>query len=63
MHLTNYETADDLDMDNAKKRPLKSLFDDLKKQNRDVDKLWKEIQVKANISLIKKYSFLLRISF
>jgi hypothetical protein len=62
MHLTNYEEDDNLDTHDAKKRSLKSLFGDLKKQNQDVEKLWKEIQVKINIFKNSKSRFIFRIS-
>ncbi|CAF1222750.1 unnamed protein product [Rotaria sordida] len=49
MHLTNYlidenDMDDDFDTDNGKIHSLEFLFEYLKKQNQDVNKLWKEIQ-------------------
>ena len=49
MHLTNYLTNEnnsdnDFETDNGKKQSLKFLFDHLKRQKQDVDKLWEEIQ-------------------
>ncbi len=62
IHLTNYSidennTYDDLDTDNGKKHSLRFLFEHLKKEKRDVDKLWKEIQVKEIFNKKIKISF------
>ncbi|CAF1102310.1 unnamed protein product [Adineta ricciae] len=48
MHLTNYsitkKNPDDLDLDSSKRRSLQQLFDYLKRDNHDVEKLWTEIK-------------------
>ena len=56
MHLTNYfldenNVEDDFDIDKHRTRSLVSLFKSLNTQERDVDKLWKEIKVKMKYIL------------